>query len=56
MYDFLAPWGILAPAVCFLFSYFHVKNLRRNKLLKTVHVSEPTVFLSGVKPRSNMEL
>ena len=56
MYEFLAPWGMLAPALCFLASYFPTKTMRRNKLMETVYVAEQTVFLSGEKPRSKLGL
>ena len=32
MYEFLAPWGVLAPAACAAFAYFKLGPLRRKQV------------------------
>lgn len=36
MYEFLAPWGVLAPAICGITSYFIVSNARRRQMLSVI--------------------
>ena len=33
MYEFLAPWGVLAPALTAALTYLFAANLRRRNLL-----------------------
>lgn len=35
MYEFLAPWGVVAPAVCAVFGYFKVGAIRRKQVLRS---------------------
>lgn len=38
MYEFLSPWGVLAPALCAGFVYVIVSEIRRKRML---HFIEP---------------
>ncbi|NNE78632.1 MAG: hypothetical protein HKN18_00030 [Silicimonas sp.] len=45
MYEFLAPWGVLAPALSAAFAYAIASNARRRQLLGAIQA--PT----GAKPQ-----
>lgn len=32
MYEFLAPWGVLAPAACAAFAFFKLGPMRRKQV------------------------
>lgn len=35
MYEFLAPWGVIAPAACAAFAYFYLGAIRRKQVLRS---------------------
>lgn len=39
MYEFLAPWGLLGPAVSALIAYVFSNRARRDKKMKTIEVN-----------------
>ena len=39
MYEFLAPWGVLAPAVSAAIAYFTVTEMRRREQLRMIEDS-----------------
>lgn len=49
MYEFLAPWGVLAPALSAIAIYFVISELRRKQMLQTIEAPEITSMrpLSG---------
>lgn len=38
MYEFLAPWGVLAPAISAAIAYLSVTEMRRKALLRMIEV------------------
>jgi|GEM_PF-6498419 hypothetical protein len=43
MYEFLAPWGVLAPVLCAFATYLFVVEKRRVSLMKQVEAPDPAV-------------
>lgn len=42
MYEFLAPWGMLVPALSAILIYLVVSEIRRKKLLSFIEAPEGT--------------
>ena len=42
MYEFLAPWGVLVPALSAIFIYLIVSEVRRKRLLAFIEAPEGT--------------
>lgn len=47
MYEFLAPWGVLAPVLCATASYFLAQNVRRKRQLSKIQAPESLALLLG---------
>ena len=49
MYEFLAPWGVLAPALSAIAIFFVISEFRRRQMLLTIEAPEPASMraLSG---------
>lgn len=40
MYDFLAPWGVLIPALSAIAIYFFISGLRRKQMISAIEAPE----------------
>ena len=47
MYEFLAPWGIFAPALCAAVTYFLYQKERRKRLLAAIQAPASLALLMG---------
>ena len=42
MYEFLAPWGVLVPAISAALVYLIVSEIRRKQMLSVIHAPGDT--------------
>ena len=42
MYEFLAPWGALVPAISATLIYLIVSEIRRKQMLSAIHAPDDT--------------
>ncbi len=47
MYEFLAPWGVLVPALSATLSYYMVQRFKRERQFSTFQAPESLALLLG---------
>ncbi|MDA8587127.1 hypothetical protein N9L47_12845 [Rhodobacteraceae bacterium] len=47
MYEFLAPWGVLAPITCAVLIYLIVSEIRRKKMMSFIEEPEDSYSPNG---------